>query len=320
MNSNKQNFSLNDDAVKRIDEEFSASSEPSTKRRRAKRTERRYGETQAEACYAPAYETGDFDSEDGEKPRKKKHRLGKILAITAVVCAVVILLNIAFFFYRGQIWFNEPRKRDYPVRGAVVTQELGKVDWSVFAQQNNMSFVYIRATKGTTFVDSEFEANKKNSAHTELLVGYIHEFDFRADGAKQAENYINECGDLSGKLCPVVKVTKYGIYNLHLKNAADMKTNLADFISAIEEEYGVSPVIMCDTACYTKYIEPYFDDYALWKIDRYSEPDEDIDWSLWEYNPRVRTSGYENKKKYYALTVFRKGEDLDNFEFNMTVP
>jgi lysozyme len=150
-----------------------------------------------------------------------------------------------------------------------------------------------------------------------LLVGAWHEFDFRTDGEKQAENFISQCGSMSGMLRPMVKVTKYGIYNLHMKNADDVRENLQAFLDKVEEEYGRRPVIMCDSACYDKYIEPYFDSYTLWIIDHFGEPDEDTDWALWEYNPRVRTQGYENSKKYFAMTVFRREKDLENFKKNM---
>jgi lysozyme len=321
---NNQNFRLNDDAKKRIDDEFQS---PIAEQKKGKkslfgkkaRAEEDTADTE-EVTFEDAYDTGfvdDFYKGDSKVKRKpKKHRLRKVMAITAIVCVIVILLNIAFFYYRGQIWFNEPRKRDYAVRGAVVSQDLGEIDWSVMSQQS-ISFTYIRATKGTTSVDSEFESNRTRAIHTDLLVGCWHEFDFRTDGEKQAENYINECGDMSGMLCPMVKVTKYGIYNLHMKNADDVRENLQKFIDRIEEEYGWSPVIMCDSASYKKYIEPYFDDYAVWIIDHFDEPDEDIDWSLWDFNPRVRSEGYENSKKYFCMSVYRKGEDLENFKLNM---
>lgn len=316
MSEKKQNFQLNDNAKRKIEEEY-YSPEPNKAWVRAKRSERKKSAVQTRYVQ-PQYESYPQYEEDFEEQplRPKKRRLRKMLLIVAVFCIAIILLNVAFFFYRGQIWFNEPRKRDYPVRGAVITQELGKIDWKIMSQQT-ISFAYIRATKGTTYVDTEYERNRKNARKTDLLIGCWHEFDFRTDGKKQAENFIGECGDMDNMLRPMVKLTKYGIYNLKMKNADDVKENLQAFLDRVEDEYGRRPVIMCDSACYKKYIEPYFDSYTLWLIDHFGEPDEDVDWAMWEFNPRVRTEGYENSKKYFALTVYRESKDLENFKKNL---
>lgn len=320
MEEKNRNFRLNDDAKRKIEEEYySPQPQPAGRSfRRKKRAAAAPGPIPPQPVVQPAYAPfPQYEEEQQELPKKpKKRRLRKLLTFVAVFCVIVILLNIAFLYYRGQIWFNEPRKRDYPVRGAVITQDLGKIDWRIMSQQT-ISFAYIRATKGTTYADTEFKRNLKNSSKQDLLVGCWHEFDFRTDGEKQAENFISQCGDMDGMLRPMVKVTKYGIYNLKMKNADKVRENLRAFLDRVEEEYGRRPVIMCDSACYKKYIKPYFDSYTLWTIDHFSEPDEDSDWALWEYNPRVRTSGYENSKEYFAMTVYRESKDIENFKKNL---
>ena len=331
--SKKEQFRLNDDTQRKINEQYSSSDgkrvrkvkvksadlpydEPQvsykSKRKSLKKSFRRKPEPYLEE--EPYYAEAVYE----ESSMRKKHRVRKLIVVTAIVCVVVILLNIVFFYYRGQIWFNEPRKRDYPVRGAAVDSGLGKIDWEIFSQ-NTISFVYVRATKGTTSIDEQFSSNRKGAEKTDLLVGCYHEFEFGSDGEKQAENFIEQCGDLGGNLRPMVKVTTYGIYNIHMKSAEDVKENLTEFLEAIKEEYGRNCVIMCDSACYEKYIEPYFDDYSLWIMSHFSEPNEESNWALWEFNPRTRTNGYENSKKYFALTVYRKDKDLENFKKNFVM-
>ncbi len=179
--------------------------------------------------------------------------------------------------------------------------------------QQTISFVYVRATKGTSFVDEQYEQNRKNARKQDLLVGCWHEFDFRTDGQKQAEHFIEECGDMHGMLRPMVKLTKYGVYNLKMKDAEAVRDNLTAFLDALEDYYGRKPVIMCDAACYKKYVQPYFSKYTLWTIDHFGKPDEE-GWAMWEFNPRVRTEGYENSKEYFAMSVYREGKELDNFK------
>ncbi len=247
-------------------------------------------------------------------PKPKKHRLARLLIRIAVICIVIIFLNVLFFYYSGELWFNEPRKRDYPVRGAVVTEKLGKVNWEKFAGQS-MSFVYIRATRGTSETDLQYKDNRRGANSTDLLCGYYHEFDFRLDGKKQAEHYIRQVEGLDGKLVPMVKVTRYGLYRVYHKDAQETRKQLSAFLDRIYEEYGCDCIIQCDKDCYERYVKGELEDqYYVWLISHFTEPDkEDAEWALWEYNPRGRSSAYRNKSKYYCMSVCRKGVTLSRF-------
>lgn len=257
-----------------------------------------------------------YDGGDAAEPARgrRKHRLLKWGFRIAIFCIVVIFLNIVFLYFRGQLWFNEPRKRDYPVRGAVVDEQLGKIDWDKMAGQN-ISFVYIRATSGTTENDEQYLRNRKAANHTDLLAGYYHEFDFRTDGEEQAKHFIDKLGDLDGKLRPMVKLTRYGLYRVRMKDEDKVRTELRKFLDSVKEEYGRRCVIQCDEACYEKYIEGEFDNQTIWMISHYTEPEKE-DWALWEYNPRVRAAAYSNKKEYYCMTVYRKDKGINNFKKN----
>ena len=255
----------------------------------------------------------------GESRRHKLLRFYRRFAAVMIILGIIYIgLNVGFLYFRGQLWFNEPRARDYPVRGAVVSSELGEVDWTVF-QYQPLKFAYVRATKGTKFVDEQFKANKTGIDESRLWAGYYHEFDFSETGAKQAEHFIKTVGFLDGDLRPAVKLTAYGIYGIRMKSTDTVKKELGAFLKAIRKEYGRRAVIMCDSDCYEKYIKPYFSDQTLWIIDHFAEPSEDMNWALWEYNPRVRSEGYSNKGEYYAVTVYRFGKDMSNFRKNFEI-
>lgn len=287
---------------------------PSKKRRRPAPT--RYIPPEQLPPYMQPQEYEPVPEPEPELPKKrKKHRLAKLLFRIAVLGVVVIFLNVLFLYYRGELWLNEPRKRDYPVRGAVVTEKLGKIDWDRFAGQS-MSFAYIRATSGTERTDNRYKENRRGANGTDLLCGYYHEFDFGKDGKKQAEHYIRQVEDLDGKLRPMVKVTRSGLYRIYAPKKQDTVKRLQAFIDRIEEEYGTDCIIQCDTDCYKRYIEKDFSEYYdIWLISHFTEPEmKEYGWTLWEYNPRVRSAGYSNKKKYYCMSVFQKSRSLGSFK------
>ncbi|MCR5122489.1 MAG: hypothetical protein K6B74_08740 [Ruminococcus sp.] len=229
-----------------------------------------------------------------------------------ILGTIYIALNVGFLYYRGQLWFNEPRKRDYPVRGALVTSALGEMDWEEF-QYQMITFAYVRATRGTKFIDEQYAANRPGIDDSRLWAGFYHEFDFNEDGTEQAEHYIKTVGELDGELRPAVKLTAYGAYKLRMRSAEKVEDQLKNYLNRIKQEYGRRAIIMCDNDCYEKYIKPYFSDQTLWLIDHFSEPDKNSDWALWEYNPRVRSLGYSNNKEYYSVVVYRHGKDIANF-------
>lgn len=277
-NDNEYDFKLDDDAVEQINSEF------------------------------PDDEIIDV---------KPKHRLRRFIIRFSLLCIIIIMINIAVLFFTGKLWFNQPDKNDYPVRGALIDSDMGKIRWDVFSKQN-ISAAYIRATKGTSFKDEQFDDNWKASHDSELLTGAYHVFSLNTDGKKQAEYFCSVIEkSMNGRLVPAVEVKLIGIYAVVAPDKDKIVSNLRDFCNYIESRYGVKPVIMCTNRSYEKYVQNEFNDYSLWITDVYSTPEEGIDWDFWCYNSRVRVKGYENSKEYFSMFVYK--DDVKTLKKNMFV-
>lgn len=277
-NDNEYDFKLDDDAVEQINSEF------------------------------PDDEIIDV---------KPKHRLRRFIIGFSLLCIIIIIINIAVLFFTGKLWFNQPDKNDYPVRGALIDSDMGKIRWDVFSKQN-ISAAYIRATKGTSFKDEQFDDNWKASHDSELLTGAYHVFSLNTDGKKQAEYFCSVIEkSMNGRLVPAVEVKLTGIYAVVAPDKDKIVSNLRDFCNYIESRYGVKPVIMCTNRSYEKYVQNEFNDYSLWITDVYSKPEEGIDWDFWCYNSRVRVKGYENSKEYFSMFVYK--DDVKTLKKNMFV-
>ena len=85
----------------------------------------------------------EFPNEDDAYLRQKRRKRRRFLFRLAIVCIAVIALNYAVLVFSGVIKVNEPRKRDYPARGAVVSDRLGEIKWGTLANRN-MSYVIYR--------------------------------------------------------------------------------------------------------------------------------------------------------------------------------
>ena len=238
----------------------------------------------------------NYEVYEEEKPR---HRfLKKLVKRLIILCAVVLVINLAVLLYTGRLWFNEPKKRDYPIRGPVVTESMGEIRWKSFAKQN-IQTAYIRATKGTTFEDGAFRDNWNGSKDTDISVGAYHVLELDTDGTKQAEHFINAVGDdLSGRLIPAVEVRLRGLYRLLPPDYYEAADNLADFCDRIEKQYGVRPVIYCTERTYKNIVasDSRFNKDKIWYESLFSKPDEDMNWTFWTYTNRVKFSFYALQK------------------------
>ena len=78
-------------------------------------------------------------------------------------------------------------------------------------KEQNIEFIYIKATEGSTSQDDRFAENWENAEKAGLLSGAYHFFSYDSAGKTQAENFINTVGkDIKGRMLPVVDVEYYG--------------------------------------------------------------------------------------------------------------
>lgn len=295
--TNKKKFKLDKEAKKRIDAEF-------------------------DDRYLSEYSNYDMElSEDNEEQAqgkiRKKHYLRKFVTVTVVLCILVMIGNLTVLLATGKLLFNEPKKRDYPIRGPIITEEMGKISWKKFAQQN-IQMAYIRATKSAAYEDENFDVNWEDSAETSLPTGALHIFDPNIDGKEQAEHFINVVGSIDGRLLPAVEVKLDGFYKIIPVDYDEVTQKLVDYITVIKKHYGVSPIICCNSRTYEKIIcnpnlfsrdsSENFKGCPIWYESLYSKPDENIDWNFWSYTNRVKFSYYESND-YLTMTVFKGSKE-----------
>ncbi len=94
-----------------------------------------------------------------------------------------------------------------------------------------------------------------------------------------------------------------------------MRAELSAFLSAVEEEYQVKPVIYTTEEAYSYFIKGFFGDYPLWIRSVVTRPRIDRDWTFWQYTNRGQLEGSgldEGSEKYIDRNVFwGTEEELD---------
>ncbi len=228
----------------------------------------------------------------------------KCVAVCAILAVFLLLCVAAILIAFKKIKVNSYFADQYPMRGVDVSHYQGEIEWELFREQG-ISFAFIKATEGSSFVDERYETNWENARAAGLYVGAYHFFSFDSPASAQAEHFIATVGDLSGTLPPTVDIEYYGDKSKNPPEKEQVVSQLQELLSALEEEYGVKPIIYTTYTVYNKYIRDGFEDYPLWIRNVYYPPgDIGRQWTFWQYSDTGTLRGTSGEEKYVDLNVF----------------
>ncbi|MDR0813991.1 MAG: glycoside hydrolase family 25 protein [Oscillospiraceae bacterium] len=243
---------------------------------------------------------------------KVKPRVKRTLAIVAaaVGLAVAAALLVVALVSRGAVLLNHPSRAKYPIRGVDVSHYQGKIDWQTLARQD-IRFAFIKATEGSSARDERFAENFAGAEQSGLRVGAYHFFSFDSAGTTQAENFIAAVPGMPGMLPPVVDLELYGGYASSPPSADTVSAELSVLLSALEEHYGLRPVIYATAQTFELYLTGSFDGYDLWIRSVLTSPrlPGERAWTFWQYANRARLKGYSGDEKYIDMNVFNGTEE-----------
>lgn len=243
----------------------------------------------------------------------KKVKIGvkrKLLLLLAGVVLLFLIYGISLAV-RVALLPDAPKDNlDYAVRGIDVSSYQGDIHWPTLSSQG-MSFVFIKATEGSSHKDPKFDHNWEEVRKTRLRVGAYHFMSFETPGETQAENFIRTVGKTGGDLPPVVDVELYGDFITSSPTEEQVHGILAPMLVALEEEYGKEPIIYTTTHLYMKYISGNYDN-DIWIADPGLTPKlpDGKDWVFCQYSFEGVLKGYKGPVPHIDLNVF-KGSKMD---------
>ena len=175
----------------------------------------------------------------------------RFFKIALPICAIIfaIVATIVLLLWNGIIWFNNPSSADYPIRGVDVSHYQGDIDWAALSSQD-IEFAFIKATEGSSYVDEYFDYNFKQAQASGIDAGAYHFFSYDSAGLTQAENFIRTVTPFDGMLPPVVDVEFYGDKASNPPEREAVDKELADMLTALEEYYGLKPIMPNTTSGY----------------------------------------------------------------------
>ena len=220
-----------------------------------------------------------------------------------IVLVFIVVTAVIYAVYNGYYHVNGLRAAKYPIHGVDVSHHQGDIDWNVLADQD-IQFAYIKATEGSSHVDENFVSNYIEARQAGLRVGAYHFFSYDSPGITQAENFIDTVENFDDMLPPVVDVEFYANKEDNPPVPEEVYPQLQAYLDAVEETYGLQPIIYATYESWELYIHEQFNDYPLWIRDIWNAPKNSADWIFWQYTNRGRLKGFSGDEPYVDLNVF----------------
>lgn len=214
-------------------------------------------------------------------PRRSRRRrwilVGALLVTTTLVGGT--LLFAALPTYRPSL---RPGER----YGIDVSHHQRDIDWPRVAG-DGISYAYIKATEGESFVDQDFATNWVESEAAGLRRGAYHFFSLCSSGAAQARNFLRVVPRDPRALPPAVDLEFSPC-----RRRPDVRTvgqELRTFVDTVERETGRRVVLYVISSFERRY--PVFDGLVRdrWERRLFRRPPGD--WIVWQVSDRARVAG-----------------------------
>ena len=173
-------------------------------------------------------------------------------------------------------------------QGIDISHYQGNINWGKI-NQNQLTFVYIKATEGITYQDPLFDTHNHGAQTTTLLRGAYHFFEVNDDAQAQANNFLTKISDAALQLTPMLDIELSKD-----KSPTDIQQGVLRWLSYVQEKTGCRPIVYSYGSFWESYLGTAFNDYAFWLADYASSPRTPAGlprWKIWQYSDKGRVPG-----------------------------
>lgn len=191
---------------------------------------------------------------------------------------------------------HEVGKKKYPIDwahmritnlGSISRKRVsGKIDYPV-------SFIYIKATEGTTVVNSYYADDYRQAHRASLHVGSYHFFSTTSAADKQARWFLKNSKVGKGDFPPVLDVEPLPSQIRKMGGEKALFAAVRQWLSIVERSTGMRPILYVSQSFVNNYLPSAPDlkqRYQVW-IARYGEYKPDVRMAFWQLSPDGAVSG-----------------------------
>lgn len=199
--------------------------------------------------------------------------------------------------YRNQIVSDPlidkiPKNEEEHIFGLDLSHHQQHINWDKVLE-NPPHFIIFKTTEGSSHTDTKYEKHIKEAKNKGILVGGYHFFSYRSSGKKQAHHFLKHLKLQKGDIIPVLDVE----FSKKMHSDAWIKENIAAFISTIEQEIGIKPIVYCEVAYYNRFLRAkYGNEIHLWLSDFSSKPNKNF--VFWQKTDKYKQTGIQGTVDY----------------------
>jgi len=232
-----------------------------------------------------------------------------LLVLVALACCGIYLFNTLTAPDKAVVSRVTAGGSSYD--GIDVSKYQGSIDWSAVAQDQNIKFVYIKATEGATVVDKRYAENVRKAKAAGLKIGSYHYFIARKSARDQFYNFRRQVNKSHQDLIPVVDVESAGNSSV---SRARLQQTLNDFMQLMKQEYGKYPILYSQYGFYNRQLAPEFNRYYIF-IARYGTSKPTLkgggNYNIWQYTEKGRIKGIKGTVDLDRLENGTSMKDLE---------
>lgn len=173
--------------------------------------------------------------------------------------------------------------------GIDVSHYQGNIDWDAVVKNANISYVYIKATEGSNFVDNTYVYNLSEARRVGLSVGSYHFYRPAISPTEQLENMKRNIPRDEQDLVPMIDIESRG-------SVSDDRfvKDLADFCRMVERYYGRKPLLYTYQNFYNRHLVGQLRGYH-WMMAKYTDDPpkltDNVDYMMWQYTAKGQIGG-----------------------------
>ena len=209
------------------------------------------------------------------------------LAIVAVYVWFFYYFFVSPFGFRWRALYGDLSSPEgYEIHGIDISHYQGTINWEVLRNQGMIDkcpirFIMIKATEGSTRVDSKFQENFEQALEYGFTRGVYHFYSVHSSAEQQARFFINTVKLQKGDLPPVLDVE----HKPKSQTDEEFKKSVLQWLNMVEHHYQVKPIIYTYYKFKMQYLsDEVFDQYPYWIAHYY------VDsvaykgaWKFWQY-------------------------------------
>lgn len=184
-----------------------------------------------------------------------------------------------------------PLEEGFHSHGIDVSHYQGEINWNRLFKKSSVeiSFVYCKATEGTSLVDKRWKENRKRLKSLNIPLGAYHFFKPDKDAGRQAHFFLKHYTPEQNDLPPVLDVEEEGTNAIELRNAVKL------WLDIVQEKTGKRPIIYTNYYLFRNLFQPYFKSEHFWIANYSDRPERLSDERIlyWQYTDQGKIPGIE---------------------------